>query len=311
MIIKRKQISFFMLFLYLVANFAHKRLTSFDTLFVRATFILLISSVFMLHKKIKFTHGLKWVFAFWGLYFVSIMWGHNILDSFKYINDAIQIIGLMICIPMLIEDKEDIELLLKYIIVAMIYASVLLIIRTPATSWGTERVGAVIGIHPNVLGRQAAFSAAICLYFIHNDGTLFGIKNQRLKIMICILMIIVFGIIGMMTGSKLSLFMILFCVFFYEIAITKDRKLVFKALFLMLLLVAVVYVLFNNEMIYSILGKRVERLIWSLQGRTVAGVIDVSFNERKFFINEAKRLFFQYPILGYGANNFMSFMREE
>lgn len=307
--IKVRNLQNIIILLYFISISTYQLGTGFDAMFVRFTFIALVVSTVLIIKKIKITEHLQWCISFWGLYFISMFWASNINDTLYYINNAIQIIGISVCIPLIVKNKKDIDLIINLYILSLIYTIIVLIIRTPTSAWGTERLGMIIGLSPNTLGIRLSIGAVMCLYLLHQ----IIIEKKKLYKIATLLycgVIVSFFTVILFTGSKKGLFAFLFCMFSYELIITKGLKIFFKVIAVTIAICIIGYIIFTNDNLYSVLGRRIERFILTIQGTATGYDIDTSFSERQFFIERAKELFFNNMILGYGGNNFKSYMRE-
>ena len=305
--IKTINIFYIFLFLYLIAISAYQLGTGFDAIFVRITFVLLVAITIILEKKIVITKQIKWCTVFWGFYFLSVIWAKNPNDTMYYVNNFIQILGIFICFPIMIKDEKSINTTLKLIIGSLLYTCVLLMIRTPQSEWGTERIGEAIGLNPNGLGMRLAIGFIACIYFLHYKTS--NNTNKRSKMAYSISAII-FIVVAMFTGSKKALLMIILGFASYELIISKGWKFFLKSLIIIVFLCFMIYLIFNNEMLYKVIGRRIEKTVLTIQGTAVNQDVDGSLEERTFYIEKAIDLFKDYPILGYGGNNFVTYMRE-
>lgn len=296
--IKYKNIIESILFIYFISISAFQRGHGFDAIIVRVSFVLLIFivGVYICKNSIKISKHTKWAISFWVLYFLSIIWAKNQHDVLMYINNCLQIIGLSICLSNYINTNDDINKVLKLLVYSLVFTSILLIIRTPMNAWGTERVGSVIGLHSNGLGMRLAFGAIIALYLFN--------KNNKIIYLECVFL---FSCLLLFTGSKKAIVILVLGILLYELLINKGLKLVLKITILAFVFIFLFNIIMNNEVLYQVIGKRIEYFILTVRGTST---IDASTIERQFFINSAKELFSRNLLLGYGGNNFMTYMRE-
>lgn len=307
--LKRQTVCDLLIFLYFISISAYQLGTGFDALFVRLIFALLIGTVIMLSGlRIKKTEHFIWCVSFWLLYYASVLWGHNFSDTISYLNHTIQIVGFAAIFPLIIHSKKDVYKILKMLVTSLLYMTILLIIRTPTSAWGTERIGAVIGQSPNTIGIRLAIGSGISLFLFHEVITASTGKKRKLEALYYFSITCLFAVVTLLTGSKKGLFAVIFCIASYELLITKGIKFFFKVVISLVALVFLYNLMFSNEMLYGVLGRRVERMMLTLQGTATGFDIDKSLNERLFFQQQAKQLFFDYPILGYGGNNFRSYL---
>ena len=300
MMISMKKIQYISLFVYIVSISAFQLETGIDPWIVRGSFVLLVTSS-LLRKNIKFNIQIVWIIIFWFYYFLSLLWASNASDTMLCLNSAIQVIAISICLPNIIEDQNDIKKILNYIIISLFITSVLIFVRTPFSYWGLIRIGDVTGLHVNIVGVRMAIGALLCLYFVGDSNI--SVKKKILYL-ICI---VIFVLIGFFTGSKKSIFIILLGIILYEFFVAKGiRK--FSKLITYVGLAAVLWIfVMNNTYLYNVIGRRLESFIETFSGNSNA---DLSYIERNYFIEKAKELFRMHPILGYGGDNFMSYMRE-
>lgn len=308
--VKLKKLEYLSLLLYLIGISAFQLGTGFDAVFVRLSFALLVAVCVLPNMKIQNTLHFRWCIVFWGLYFLSMIWASNANDTLYYINNCIQIVGLAVCLPLIVEDDHDVDVVMNLIIVSMIITSIRLIVYTPVSMWGTERIGEAIGQNSNGLGMRLAISAVICLYMIHKNVEVSKNLKSKIKSLFYLIVMIAFFVIVLFTGSKKSILMIVGGIASYELIITKGWKFLIKVITVICGIIVLSYLIFHNEMLYAVLGKRIARTLLTLQGTATGLAVDQSLQERIFYINKAQELFLNYPILGYGGNNFVTLMRE-
>ena len=304
MTIKIKSIRYFLLLLYFIAITTYQLGVGFDAIFVRVTFILFVlSSIF--DRSIKFTNYTKWLVLFWSLYFVSLLWAYNKSDVMLYFNHALQILLFSISIESLVNSEEGIKKVLNILVFSILYSTIVLIIRTPSSAWGTERVGDVINVWCNNLSMRLSTAAIIIVYFLDT------LKNNDIhikKIILCILLVLFAGV-SLFTGSKKGLVLLIVGPAIYYFSSTKGFKTIKKTFLLSCVVGIIIFFVFNNKNLYNILGRRLEITYYTLIGSSLNGRQDNSYLERKFYINEGIELFKQKPILGHGGNNFYSYMK--
>lgn len=301
-------IYYFFLLLYIIAITTYQLGTGFDAIFVRIAFVIWFLFTIFLNKKIEINGLLKWGMLFWGYYFLSMLWAYDKSDTLYYINSCIQILGIFLCIPLIIKDKKNMNDILKLILIALVYSCIILLIRTPRDMWGTDNIGMVMGLHRNAIGIRLSIGFLTCIYFIHlfKNQT----KKRNIKIIVLILMSLLFATIALLTGSRKALVSLVLGFISFELINSKGIKLIFKILVVVLICCLVGYIIFNNELLYSALGSRIEHMILTIQGANRLGQTDGSLLQRQYYIKQAQYLFSLNPLIGYGGNNFITYMRE-
>lgn len=305
-----KDIVYFTLLLYFIAISAYQLGTGFDAIFVRISFLLLFILSLFYKKKLLITKQLIWVILFWGFYILSLLWASNKTDTLRYINNIFQIIGLSIIFPCIVEKKEDISIVLKLYVFSLLYTCVLLIVRSPMSLWGTERVGEVIGLNSNTLGVRLAIASIIIFYYLSNLKKN-NIQNYKIiKKTSLILILILFIIITFFTGSKKGFFMTFIGIFLFEILSEKGFKLLIKMSLISCLLLFSIFLTFKIPQLYNVIGYRLERMYMTILYPNSKNLRDYSMIERRYYVEEAKKIIAEKPLLGSGGNNFVTHMRE-
>lgn len=298
----------FFLFLYLCAISAHKLGEGFDAIFLRITFVLYIGSValnFLVEKKgLLLNNYILWLFLFFGFCYMSFIWARNQDDMMLLSNTFIQIFGVAIGLTQQLKSNEDIIKLIKLVNLSLVYTAILLLIKTPSESFGTDRIGDVLGLHSNAIGFRLATATLLCLFLFT--------EVKKFK-WVYLLIACGFSILVLLTGSRKSIIMILLCVLIYVIfykSKEQDRTAIIKKMLLvgaiLAALVVLWYLMMNVEFFYNVIGVRFEAMLNTFLGTDSDG----SMNERAFYAEKAMELFKQHPVIGYGCNNFKQYMRE-
>ena len=301
---KRENIIDFFVLMYFIACSAYRKGTGFDSLFVKVSFFSALFVIIIANKKIVVSRSLKWVVLFWCFYFISCLWAKNRVDTMERLNVSIQTIGVYVIIPLLFKDKDDINHVIKLIIISLFYSGILLMVRTPLSNYGSQRIGTAIGLHPNGFGLRMAIGAVLSMFLLKNQD------NTKTKSGVLIALVVFFSSLALLTGSKKALFVIIGGLLALELYRSDGKKIIVNFVLGIIVLLVVIRLIMYNSLFYNVLGKRIEKTYNTLIGNTETGMEDKSLVERKFYINEAIKLFKDYPILGYGGNNFKTYLRE-
>ncbi len=300
-----REIKYIAFLLYAISISAFGLGTGFDAIFNRTVFIfMLMVCLYSNGLRLIVTLHLKWCVVFWGIYYLSVFWTHSISDTMSNFNDSIQIIGMAVCMPIIIHDKEDVDKCIEILVLSGVVMIVRLILLTPVDYFGIERIGESIGIHSNGVGHRMAMLVTMTLY-------LFGKRyREKQKItlygIMCIILIIIFTSICLLTGSKGSIMKLIICMTMYILLMSKGPKVLLRIIFIALAIYVLFWLIMNNDMLYDLLGKRLENLVATV---FIGERNDTSTLAREWFIEQAKELFRNYPILGYGGNNFQTYLK--
>lgn len=185
-----------------------------------------------------------------------------------------------------VRSEEDIEDLLKSVMVGMIYFSVIFLFTSPVSTWGTTEMGGITGQFRNFTGYACAMFALICLYFYQKYG-------QRKHIFA----LAWFAAITLLTGSRGALLslVVLFCL--YSLLSGSITKTLRNIIVIALVLCLGFYFILNNEFFYNILGERLLEMVGILDQ-------DQSTIDRNLYRLVGIEMFIQKPLLGWGYDNF-------
>ena len=309
-LLNRYRISDLFLFLYVCALFAHRTGAGFDYYFVRGTFVLYVFAYVLFdivpsnfrNKKngsIKtINKSTAWFLCFWALAFCSALWSVSIKDTLSplYITNAIQSFFLLLCIVDRINDKDDVQAMMTIVLAGSLYCCVMLMIKTPSSVWGSERVGEVLGLNSNAVGMIASIGALLAMY-----------ERQLTRKPFFLILIVVFVAVALFSGSRKAVLVIaLSLILFYSFSEKGIRGLI-NAIIAIAAIVGLFWLVMTNADLYNVIGERLERSINFLTGGL--GAVDQSDVERAFYREYAMQMFADKPIVGYGFNGFYAQMK--
>lgn len=300
----------FLLLLFLISISAF-RLNIYIAL--TAYMLILIYSI-MFDHKIAVTNILKWGIVFWGYYLLSSIWSNNPSDTFRYFSAIVYILGIYIFLPKIVTSKEEIDNVIKLIFYSIAFTAIYLLIITPLSQFGIERLGTTIGLNENAFGIRMAIGAFISFYILKNN-------DIHINKFFLIAFLIIFIILTLFSGSKKALVFVTLSIFAMEFMNASGLKKLFKTSLITILIIGLLFLIFNNKNLYSVIGYRIERTFLTLNqsnsnnttliiNNGSVGTTDKSLLERKFYIKEANELFKKNVLIGYGGNGFVTHMRE-
>ena len=258
----------------------------------------------LLIKKSSFDEAksfVAWYGAFALLLFVSKRWAYSSLNGSKTMLTVFRI--FVICFFLIIHcsTKDRILGVFKSFASACFCASVIVLLTTPISQWGLagqeEGFGAVIGQHRNGLG---AISAALALLVYSFD--------RRFSFRLGKLMAGYFVGFTLITGSRGSILQIVIILtihmLFNQKNLTRKAKNFFWLVAISLILIPVFQAV---PFLYSIVWSRVEGALYTILGKSA---IDTSTLGRQYYKMLALQMFLQRPILGYGLDGFVCYLRD-
>lgn len=256
-------------------------------------------------KKPVFLYTVSWV----GIVVLSILWASNKADAGAYVTSLIKIVLISLILTNRIKSYPDLIQIIKLIVWARIICAAVLIIKTPFSDWGTMNIGSAIGLWKNDIGLGFVLSAFLAWTLSVNEKE----SNKKLEQVFYSVISVVFTVIAFLSGSRKAAIMIVLGVIIYVFVSERNqitRRIIFKRTLQILAIIVVVIALFNfimtNEVLYHILGERIEAMLMYSQ----LGTGDESAEERNYYIAQGIELWKMRPLLGVGSNGFVSYLRQ-
>ncbi len=295
-----------LLFVYLCALFAHRTGIGLDYYLLRGSFVLYAIVSFFLdvlpaetgRRKGKengklISRLLVWFSVFVFFVYLSVFWSESLSNTMatNYITNFFQGFFIVAFISYRVQKRDDLLLVIKIVVCAAFYGVVVLFLKTPLSSWGTERVGDAIGLNSNTVGLNAAFATMFCLFLSNNT-----------KRPLYYLFTVVFIVVALFSGSRKALFLVLAGIVLILSFSHKGFKGLAAAISSIIIVAIIIWAIMNVPALYDVLGYRVDKLLGN------AGY-DGSAAEREWYRSYAQDMFLNSSIVGYGFNGFLSEMQ--
>lgn len=239
-----------------------------------------------------------------------VLWGCTglVMSAYSQVVSSI-IISLClrtmtgITVLMYIKDNNRRLKFMKHLIIAGCVLCARMIIVVPIAAWGTERVGIYLSHNPansyNNTGITFAIGIIIAFLFYEKEV----IKNNKLRI----LLIIIFSIFSLFSGSKKQIFFIVASIIVYAICTSKTPlKFVRNLLGIIVSLGILAFLIFKVDALYNVIGERFLAFLsyFSEQNNSMA---DASTISRGLYLKDAWRVFKLHPVFGVGFDCFKYF----
>ena len=232
-------------------------------------FIILTTLYIILKGRVKFTYYTIIMMAYGSLLAISLFWAKDFDYGLQTLYWYFTCVIITFLVSNFIDSKDKFYFTLNtYILGGTLLALLnyvlygLEIFNIAANSKYGIRLGGDIG-NANAIGLSLAFGICFSLYMLLN------FKNNNIKKILYILSIIICLPILLLTGSKKSLFVILFGVIFVFLIFGPDKKTIFNRIKGVLIALGLLFVLFwliNNVSAFWYIGQRVEELFMTLGG---------------------------------------------
>ena len=236
------------------------------------------------------------VILFSAFCFISSLWAANSAESR---SKAVTIIEILVCMTIVFWRYCDYESS-RGILSAIMWSGVIVTLyslyfygasRFFAMVSGTVRIGNDYA-NANAIGMWAAISAVLFFYFILNEG-------MRIKYIAVIMPIMLLAFSQSRTAFIELIVGILLVVFFRYREKKQFFKGVFRIVFAILIIVAVILFV-SRFQVFSGLNERIQSLVDYAQGKSVR---EGSVIQRELYIQAGWNQFLKTPILGVGIGN--------
>ena len=242
---------------------------------------------------------LVWYGALVALLFASTKWAYSTYDGSKTLITQIRIFIIGLGIFYYINTKEKVYSILQSFIISCAIMGALAFITSIIFGYGifNSYFGTPIGQHRNQIGAVAAPLTFICYYLYKNHRFNYG-KGLA----------VYFFILTFVTGSMSSIVQ-LGIIFALCMLTTSDniskaaRNIILLFLGIVAAFVVIRFVPFLNEKIFS----RMYGIFNTLFGNSID---DMSALGRDFYKEIAFTMFLERPVLGWGVDGFVCFLRD-
>lgn len=291
-------------FLYFTAMFCLYSLTYFQLAIQIA--VILYFALILIKRKMKVSHTqirnilfyIAWFGAFTLLQFLSQLWAYGVNDESNTLITAIRIFAIGFLMFYYVDSKQKAISVFKSLIYAFFITSVVVLVTTPISGWGNELFfGNAIYQQRNQLGALSAPFTVFCYYLYKQHSMRYG--NY---------LAIYFAIFTLISGSRSAMLQI---VLIFAVHLLVNEKSLSKRfrnflIFVVIGLAATILIL-SIPFLYNVVWVRIGDAISTVLGIEVA---DASAQGRENMKDFAALMFFQRPILGYGVDGFVCFLKE-
>ncbi len=258
-------------------------------LFVGLTFVKVLVRI-RVDGTVKLSGIALWYIVFALFSAATAFWSDYPEVLFEAAIRMLQIILLLFCISQTYATQQGIIRCLKLISLAATLDVLYIFIMTPVDEWFSGYFGMELtGQNANVIGMILTVTTMITAYFAYYC-------KQRIYYISLALQLFA----ALLTSSRKTVVAI--CIGLIMLIFLKDKsvKLLFRMLFVALVIIAVFYAIMNIPQLYLAIGRRFESMLNYLTNSDV----DNSMYMRRMFISYAKQFFLEHPVLGNGPNSF-------
>ncbi len=255
-------------------------------------------------KTIKFGIPFTiWKVAFLLFSALSLLWAKDTELVKPHLKSLLVYLVILILIYSCIRTKKDIEKVLKIWLMACVVCVCYLLITNSSEIMnanmggeGNFRLGTEGSWNANSIGLMTSGAALIALYFLKKTS----LAIPKILYLCCMGLMIFTSLV---TGSRKAIIMILLGICLYLLLTSKGKRV--RIMLLILIFASVLYyIIMEVPYFYSIVGWRMEGLFAKWTGN---GEVEASAKIREEFIDNAVKVWKQYPIWGCGLDCFRMF----
>lgn len=260
--------------------------------------LLFFSKVFMARLKVPL--NTIWYILFFFLAELSALWAHSPEDAIiSYLRLMMVLLAVGFSITLYVDTTQQAERIIKIFVASAFVFSAVQFFFTPVDELLNGFFGSAVGDNnTNNYGYTVSVCTIVSFYFAY-------IKNQKSYYFLALF----FVVCCFLTSSRKSL-IVTFLGVVLLIALSSKKKNRFFHLFIGLFLAAFFVVLmFEDEFLYRVIGNRFDSMLTLLI--TGYNPKETSMSLRAYFIEFAKILLREKPLLGHGFANFLTIIATE
>lgn len=259
---------------------------------------LIILSIFwyITTSRFKVSSYIIWVFLLFLIITLSTLWAFEKDFAIEGVKSIILTYPIFILLSLIIKDEKDIYSILNIFLLSQLINAIYIIFILDFSTIGVTRVGAdSLGDewNANRIGLLMAFSAFASL-------NVMKYKKGNLKKTSYLLLVLLFSLFTLITGSRKALMVLLFTIGLFYVFNSENKK-VLRLLIVVTSTLSLIYIIMNIPSLYNVLGSRIDGMIAQFTGQ---GIVDRSTSVRFRMIEYGTELIRNKPFLGYGINNF-------
>ncbi len=231
-----------------------------------------------------------WYGGFTLLSFASALWAEYPENSMIVMSKMLQTVVITFCMAQNYATRTGVLKCVRMFSWAGVYAMAFIMLRTPIDTWFSGGFGfAATSLNPNTVGMIFTLCVLVSFYFA------FYCNEKKYYIFTFLQLFTV-----LLTSSRKSLISTVAGIMLMILMKSQRRNIIIRVLTVLAFVIAVFYLIMSVPELYSAIGIRIESMLNYVTGE--GG--DYSMLLRRVFIEHAKDMFYEKPLVGYGINNF-------
>lgn len=259
--------------------------------------LLLAASLFIWtgrrNSKVIIPYNTVWYLAVTIYAGLSALWASYIVSDFiPELLRMFVILAITTSVAIYVDTSEDLERLMSLFVFSVLIITVLEFTSVPPSEWFNGEMGSHFsGINPNEISFWIACAEMISFYK-------FYLKKKK----IYIVWAFIFLVFVLLSSSRKAAAEALIAPLAIILLSTFKKNYFLKVILMLVIISFIIYFVMTNEYVYHAVGRR----FMSMREYFLTGTrrSDNSMYLRYYFIDVAKKLFYESPLLGKGMGNF-------
>ncbi len=251
-------------------------------------------------KRVVIPYNTVWFIVFTAFSALSTLWSsYTDTGIASYFLRMVVIIAMITSVSIYVDTPEDVERIIKLYILSMTVIVLLEFSVVPVENWSNGYMGSHFsGSNSNGVAFLVFCAELMAFYEYYSRGKKFYI-----------LFVILFLFFIILSGSRKSAFASIAGPLMFVLLSTYKKSYLFNIIITALLAVVVILYILTDENAYNAIGKRfVSMFNFMFENRT--HTVDNSLFMRSYYIEMAKKMFSEAPIIGKGMGNFARIIDE-
>lgn len=235
-----------------------------------------------------------WVCTLSFVIILNLMFTVNFQETLDMSISMVTAVWAAFSLMEMMQSKDDLNWLCKCIIVCEFLFCIRLFSNINFATWGTRKVGTMMGMNVNSIGIRCVFAIVLCLYCIYKN------KGGRGQFLYYTAFAVMLGAI-FVTGSRRALLLSCISIAIFMIRNSNSPLKMLRTIALIVVGLWLIYYLITTiPELYSIIGARMQNFITGF----MAGDSTAFDDGRDAMAKRAIELFWMRPIRGWGIGTF-------
>ncbi len=251
-------------------------------------------------KRVIIPYNTVWYIAFTAYSALSTLWSsYTDTDIAGYFLRMVVIIAMITSVSIYVDTPEDIERLIKLYVLSVTAIVLLELVSVPFAEWSEGSMGSHFsGSNANGVAFLVFCAELMSFYEFYSRG-----KKRY------IFLIVLFLLFVILSGSRKAAFASVAGPLIFVLLSTYKKNYFFNLVIIIALSFVVIMYILTDEDAYNTIGKRfVSMFNFWFENRTHK--VDNSLYMRSYYIEMAKEMFSEAPIIGKGMGNFARIIDE-